>query len=140
MCVAKIATIPGVSLFVRNKELVKHGRDNRDISVSFLYLTVIFVCALPACLSRCLPSNQLVSHHGMTVACYIPGISTDTCFHVAGNQCQLFRMMKQECRDTFPTQYTATVLRFNKNGKKMDFSIDNMTSFCTLQSLHRVLC
>lgn len=107
-------------------------------SVSFLYLTVIFVCALPACLSRCLPSNQLVSHLGMTVACYIPGISTDICFHVAGNQCQYFHMMKQEWRDMFPSQYTAAVLRFNKNGEKMDFSTDSTTSFCTLQSLHRV--
>lgn len=65
-------------------------------SVLFIYLSVIFVCVLTACLSRCLPSNQFSSHHSMTDTCYIPGMSTGICFHVAGNECQDFHMMKQK--------------------------------------------
>lgn len=65
-------------------------------SVLCVYHSVIFMCALMACLSRCLPSNQFSSHHSMTGTCYIPGMSTGICFHVAGNECQDFHMMKQK--------------------------------------------
>lgn len=82
-------------------------------------------------------SISLTSWHDRHCASYTPGISTDIYFHTAGNSCQPFSIMKQDGEVAFTGQYTAPVVEKNKNGRKMDFSVDNMTSFYTQRSLHR---
>lgn len=66
--VTKIAAISSASLFVRNKEFVKHGRDNRDmLYISVFPLPCCYICVCFACLSvKVFPfkSFHLTSQHG----------------------------------------------------------------------------
>lgn len=55
--VTEVVIIPGVSLFVRNKELVKHSRYNRDQCLVFTLLLFLCVLCLPVCQGVCLQIN-----------------------------------------------------------------------------------
>lgn len=86
------------------------------ISVIRLYLCYFYVCS-DGLSVKVFPSNQFSSHHSMTGTCYIPGMSTDICFHVAGNECQDFHMMKQK-GGGYVFLSVRTLLCVNKNGKE----------------------